>query len=318
MHKVSIIIPVYNTENYISSCLESVLGQTLEEIEIICVNDGSKDNSAQILNTYAKSDTRIKIISYKNNMGQAYARNRGIEIANGEYIGFIDSDDMIDSNYYKYLYSRAKEYHADISSAKVMYIFNNNKKAIGNWITSGYLDGRILISTVDKIDRVYQCCSSASGKSIFSTSLIKNNKIKYLEGYLHEDQLFTIEAYYNANKIITENNDSPCYYYKIRDSSSMNINNIMEARYKKRFFDQLFIINKILEYIETSSNSSMLAETLNKYFEKIIERQINDINYAYIDEFFMHINQMQLSHDFLKRMKRKKVKRRIKNILCGV
>lgn len=89
--KVSIIIPVYNTEKYLSRCLNSLVKQTLHDIEIICINDGSEDNSLSILENYASSDERIVLISQKN-QGQSVARNRGIEIARGKYIGFVDSD----------------------------------------------------------------------------------------------------------------------------------------------------------------------------------------------------------------------------------
>ena len=89
--KISVIIPVYNVEKYLSECLDSVISQTLKDIEIICVNDGSTDNSLQILKEYASKDTRIKIID-KENEGQGYARKVGLDVANGEYILFCDSD----------------------------------------------------------------------------------------------------------------------------------------------------------------------------------------------------------------------------------
>ena len=93
--KVSVIIPLYNVENYLKQCLDSVVNQTLKEIEIICINDGSTDNSKQILEDYARKDDRIKIINRKNS-GQGVARNVGIKYAKGEYIGFVDSDDWVD------------------------------------------------------------------------------------------------------------------------------------------------------------------------------------------------------------------------------
>ena len=106
--KVSVIIPVYNTEKYLEKCLYSVCNQTLSDIEIICINDCSTDNSREILNKYAADDERIKIINFEENKGAAAARNAGIDAATGEYIGFVDSDDYPDLDFYEKLYNKAE------------------------------------------------------------------------------------------------------------------------------------------------------------------------------------------------------------------
>ena len=106
--KVSIIVPVYNVEKYLKRCLDSITNQTLKELEIICINDGSTDNSLKILKQYAHKDKRISIIN-KQNEGLSVARNTGMEAASGEYIGFVDSDDWIDLDFYKKLYTTAKK-----------------------------------------------------------------------------------------------------------------------------------------------------------------------------------------------------------------
>ena len=102
MPKISVIVPVYNVEKYLARCLDSIINQTLADIEIICINDGSTDNSLEILNDYAKKDSRIKIID-QTNAGLSCARNAGMQIAQGEYIGFVDSDDWIDLDFYEKL-----------------------------------------------------------------------------------------------------------------------------------------------------------------------------------------------------------------------
>lgn len=114
MHKVSVVIPIYNVEKYLRQCLDSVVNQTLKDIEIICINDGSTDNSLDILEEYAQDDDRIKIVNLKENMGVSNARNKGIEHASGEYIGFVDPDDYIDTDFYGKLYKKASETNADI------------------------------------------------------------------------------------------------------------------------------------------------------------------------------------------------------------
>ena len=114
MPKVSVIIPVYKTEDYLRKCLDSVCNQTLKDIEIICINDCSPDGCLEILKEYASKDERIKIIDFKENKGAACARNAGIDAAQGEYLGFVDSDDFIDLDFYEKLYIKAKETNAQI------------------------------------------------------------------------------------------------------------------------------------------------------------------------------------------------------------
>lgn len=113
MNKVSVIIPVYNTAEYLAECIDSILRQTLKEIEIICVDDGSTDGSSDILDRYALQDNRIRVI-HKDNGGPASARKVGIREANGQYIGFVDSDDWIEEDMYELLYQRAGEYQVDM------------------------------------------------------------------------------------------------------------------------------------------------------------------------------------------------------------
>ena len=111
--KVSIIVPIYNVEKYIGKCIESIMNQTLKDIEVILVNDGSTDKSGKIADKYASIDNRIKVIHQKN-LGQGVARNKGIEISNGKFIGFVDSDDWIDLDMYERLYNSICENDADI------------------------------------------------------------------------------------------------------------------------------------------------------------------------------------------------------------
>ena len=124
MPKISIIVPVYNVEKYLSVCLDSLLSQTLTDIEIICVNDGSTDGSLHILSEYAKHDSRIMLIN-KANEGAAAARNTGMIAAHGEYIGFVDSDDWVDKDYFEKLYHEAVVKNADIARAPYNYSYRD-------------------------------------------------------------------------------------------------------------------------------------------------------------------------------------------------
>ena len=125
--EVSVIIPVYNSKNYLNKCIESLINQTFNDIEFIFVNDGSTDNSLSILEQYSKKDSRIKIINQKN-QGISQARNRGMKEAKGRYIGFIDSDDWVDLDFYQKLYSSIIETNADIAVSSIIRIGKNYQK----------------------------------------------------------------------------------------------------------------------------------------------------------------------------------------------
>ena len=126
MIKISVIVPVYNMEKYLSKCLDSLLNQTLEEIEIIAVNDGSTDLSASILQTYESKSDKITVIS-KENGGLSDARNHGFLHAKGDYVAFLDSDDFVDCDMYRVMYEKAKEGDYDIIECNLHHTFLNHE-----------------------------------------------------------------------------------------------------------------------------------------------------------------------------------------------
>ena len=129
---ISIIIPVYNVSNYLDKCLESICNQTYQNIEIITVNDGSKDDSLNILKKWKKKDSRITIID-KENGGLSDARNVGMDASSGDYIGFVDSDDYVDEDFYEILVANLEKYDADISCCRYSNVWEDGtKESIGN------------------------------------------------------------------------------------------------------------------------------------------------------------------------------------------
>lgn len=128
MIKVSIIVPVYNVEKYLPKCLDSLVNQTLKEIEIIVVNDGSPDNSQKVIDKYAKKYPKLIKSFYKENNGQASARNVGLEYANGKYISFVDSDDWLDLNALELMYNKLESNHAEIAICDMVDHFSNGKE----------------------------------------------------------------------------------------------------------------------------------------------------------------------------------------------
>lgn len=199
MTKLSIIVPVYNVEKYLPKCLESLIKQTLKDIEIICVNDGSMDNSLAILKEFASRDSRIRIIDNQH-QGVAKTRNTGIEQSTGEYIGFVDSDDYIDIDFFEKLYNSATKSNSDIAIASIL-----KHKKFFNIYNAKYTKEETAITIQDKI----KLCEDKkhfffyAWNKIYHSGFIKENNIKFSEGQIYEDVMFAIKALYYSNKIIS-------------------------------------------------------------------------------------------------------------------
>ena len=210
--KVSIVVPAYNTGKFIEKCLSSLVNQTLKEIEIIIVNDGSTDNTLEISTEFQKKDSRIKVID-QTNQKQGAARNNGTKIATGEYIGFIDSDDWIDLDYYEKLYNTAKKYNLDIALATNVRIGQKKTKKRLN-ITSE----KVYTSLQEKFDACLQYRNECPTNKIYRLSMLKENNIVWPEGCYCEDKLFTTQALYYANGLVSVPNIN-YYYYRNPNST---------------------------------------------------------------------------------------------------
>ncbi len=219
MYKVSIIVPIYNTEKYLNKCLDSLVNQTLKDIEIILINDGSTDNSQNIIDKYsANYPDKIKSFT-KENGGQAAARNFGITKASGEYIGFVDSDDWIELNMYEELYNKALGKDLDIVCCNEYLVINNVKKKNFN---------RLIYP--NNIINNYIIRESGPCNKIIKRQLITNNNIHFLENRIYEDlaMIPTLALYTNKIGYI----DSYLYNYFIREGSTMN-----QTKYNKKLED---------------------------------------------------------------------------------
>ena len=204
--KISIIIPVYNVEPYLRRCLDSVVNQTLSDIEVICINDASTDSSLEILNEYAKKDSRIKIVDFEENKNAANARNAGFKIANGEYLGFVDSDDYIDLDFYEKLYGIAKTKDADIVKGVLKIIQLNGHVIINN-------SNETIRKNNTRMAFTYDWCTA-----IYRASLVHDNNIRFpAECPKAEDCVFLNRCMIKSKKFIFI--DDTCYYYCKRNGS---------------------------------------------------------------------------------------------------
>ncbi len=242
MPKVSVIVPVYNVEKFLPRCLDSIINQTLKDIEIICINDGSPDNCLSILEDYAKKDSRIRIINQENS-GPSVSRNKGILMAQGEYIGFVDSDDWLDPDFYEKLYAAAKESDADIAAcgikvyrkySRVNYMLKYTKEHCVN-----DLERKLYLCDVPETCNVWN--------KIYRTTFIKNNNIEFEVGInFGEDVSFTVEAlYYSGNLVIVP---ATLYNYERR-----NVNSIVKTKSDKLRRDSEHVHNRMSDFLKSKN-----------------------------------------------------------------
>ena len=182
--KVSVIVPVYNVEKYLAKCLDSLVIQTLEDIEIIVVNDGTKDNSQLIINQYVKNYPD-KVFSYiKKNGGLGDARNYGLQYANAEYIGFVDSDDYVSPHMYEKLYKKAISDNSDLVLCDIEYVWENSQER-------KYLSGYKQIEGVDHSKSVFLSPLFAWNK-LYRKELFSKYNLRYPKKLWYEDIPVTI------------------------------------------------------------------------------------------------------------------------------
>lgn len=225
--KVSIIVPIYNVENYLEKCLDSLTGQSLNDIEILAVNDGSTDSSLKILENYASKDPRIVVLD-KENGGLSDARNYAFPYIHGEYVGFIDSDDYVDPKMYEVMYNRAIETSSDIVECNLHHTFDD------------YEDTEIGRHIHDKKELIMNGRSVVWNK-IYKTSWLLETGVRFPKGLIYEDVNFYCKIVPFLNKI--EYVEEPFVHYVQRGTS---INNFQTLK-TMQIFDILDDIHKFYE-----------------------------------------------------------------------
>ena len=234
--KISIIIPIYKVEKYLRFCLDSLCVQTLKDIEIICVNDGSPDNCSEILNEYQKKDKRFCILNQEN-LGSGPARNNGLDHAKGEFVGFVDPDDWVSPNYFEILYNRATICSADISaSANIVKVDKyQTKKSVG------FRSKKIIVSVEKRKNLIYR--SGVVWNKVFKRKLVDKYNIRFAETKsTGQDNPFNIIALATANKIATTTMGT--YFYRIRSESAINSRSLKDIGIVKIYMDIFSQINK--------------------------------------------------------------------------
>ena len=255
---ISVIVPIYNVEKYLNKCIESIINQSYSNLEIILVDDGSKDSSGIMCDNYILKDKRIKVI-HKENGGLSDARNVGIEKAKGEYIVFIDSDDWIDEKMIEILYNIIKKNNSDISICDYFLAYNEE-------IQTQKEDIEIInLSNIEALKTIYDkdlgVCMIVAWNKLYKRNLFKDD-IRYPYGKIHEDEFTTYKLLYKAEKI--SYTKQKMYYYRQRENS-------ITSSFNKKRLDCLEAFDERVKYMKyIVKNESLYKKTLKEYYELII------------------------------------------------
>ena len=292
--KVSVIIPVYNAEKYLRNCLDSIINQTLSDIEIICINDGSTDSSLEILNDYIQRDSRIILINQKNS-GQGKARNKGISVARGDYIAFIDNDDWVDNNYFEELYNTAiknnsdvvlcgaKEYIDEVTNKKDLIIFNDNDLyKIKYEMVNDSVAPWIKIYKRDFIVNNNISFSGGKGEDIpfaIYCSLKTNNIALFSSGWGHIAYHYLVRANSECRRKITQNDFVEVLQFKeiYKNLKNMDCSKYEYKQYKKMIDNRLYRCYKFIKPLCLNEDSSALSILMwKKYFNLMFKFEVLD------------------------------------------
>lgn len=276
-YKVSVIIPIYNTEKYLDKCIESVKKQTLTDIQIILINDGSTDGSAEKCNTWVEKYKDIIFIN-KINEGQAKARNIGLKESKGEYIFFLDSDDFLPENALEIMYNKIKDKNYSTICGTSVSIFKDGRKESNSNLLNkcGFCgSGKEAI-----IQSKYKDIQPMVWLYLYKKEFLEKYNIKFSEGLYHEDCEFTLKVFYYAEKVLFI--EDVIYYQFISDNSTMRSKNFKKSK------DAIQIAKNIEEFIINEVKEKNIKRILKKYVSYLYSYSLNyaiqideDINKLY-------------------------------------
>ncbi len=273
--KVSIIMPIYNVEKYLPKCFDSVLNSTLKDIEIIAVDDGAKDNSGEIIDEYAAKDSRI-IPIHKENGGYGSAINAGLEIAKGEYIAILETDDWVAPNMYETLYENAKKYNVDCVKGNFYYCPAENINNLHRFFDSLPINEPFKLKEHTEILLLAPSIWSA----IYKHDFLKANNIKCtLKVTPYEDLPFACEAYSKADAIVLI--DEPLYYYRCEPKQGSST-----IRSDRKLFRIIEQIQNTLEIVEDIGSLNCLREVLFKHIYNTVPLFVGNAHNDLKEELF--------------------------------
>ena len=267
MYSVSVIIPIFNGEKYLNKCLDSICKQTLSNIEIICINDGSTDNTLSILEKYSSKDQRIKIISIENN-GQGFARNIALNCANGEYIAFVDADDWIENDALELLYDNAKSRNLDLLFYQMINYMDYSKDYVETDLYNHIcferngINENTIFNNNDTKDFLFEIPVCPVSK-LYRKNFLDENDLRFKEGIFFEDNEFFYKTYFKCQKAGFLKKH---FYYRRRHKDS--VTQIID----KRKFDIVHAANDILDVFKVNGKYNIYKkDVINHTFLMVVE-----------------------------------------------
>lgn len=257
--KLSIIVPVYNVEPYLRRCIDSILAQTFTDFELILVDDGSPDNCPAICDEYAEKDSRIVVI-HKENGGQADARNAGLDIAKGEFIGFVDSDDFIHRQTYEIALKIAEKYNADIVQWPWIEFFSLNEISV-DMDSSSTVTVQEIINESNIAESYYPKICYKVNAAVWNKLYVREifDNIRFPKGLIYEDFHVTLPTLDAAKKLVFI--EEKLYYYYQRPESTMH------ETYSPKCFSACLVLSKHIEYFLKKKNTLQCNYAAHDYLD---------------------------------------------------
>lgn len=271
---ISIVVPIYNVENYLKKCVETIIGQTYKNLEIILVDDGSTDNSGKICDEMKEIDNRIRVI-HKENGGLSDARNVGLDEAHGKYISFIDSDDYIDSNFIETLYKMCIENNAEIAQCNFRKVGYDFKDKEDEKIETIVKNGKQMIYDIYSGKHMIYI---VAWNKLYKTEIFGD--IRYPKGKINEDEATTYKLFYKANKVAVTNKKLYNDVYRK--------NSIMNSKYNIKRLDAIWAFEKRIEFFEEKNEYKLIELTKVAYTYELMRA------YANVKEYIDNSKDIQL------------------------
>ena len=266
---ISVIVPVYNVYNYLEKCIQTLINQTYKELEIILVDDGSTDGSGELCEQISKRDKRIKVI-HKKNGGLSSARNAGLDVAKGDFISFVDSDDSIHLCFYSVLMNIMEKTKADIVQSEISRVLNQklSKEKIFKFNIVSFTGEEALQEFYkSKITVFKSSCNKLFKKKLFQ-------ELRYPEGKIFEDRWIAAKLYYACEKVIYLN--IPLYYYTV------NPNSIMHLKITEKHYDTCMLYLYHYIYFLENGNEKFADIALKQYYISLLNLRYNFLKYTNI------------------------------------
>lgn len=293
MPKISVIIPVYNTEKYLSEALDSIINQTFRDIEIIAINDGSTDNCLEILNEYSKKDNRIKVYSQENK-GQAIARNFGLDISTGDYIYFFDSDDILLPTALEETYNKCKKDNLDFCFFDADIFYEDNVDDLYyDYIRCNLLEYKIY-SGLEITNILLDLNKFRASPCLYLVKRDYWQRLKlYFNNIIHEDELFSSLLYLQAERVSFV--PKAFFLRRVRASST-----VTSAFSERNLYAYFFIVDKLLEF---SNKDVKYKDVIHKLCSNIVNSAIYRANSLSLKHRFFCIKKVCFHYYFLIKLK---------------